>query len=135
MVVDRFAPTPLYWQIAESIRTRIESGELAPGRRLPAELDFVEEHGVSRVTVARAMAVLRKEGLIVTDRSGSRVRPPASRASVTLDRGTVGARMPTDAERRKLGIGEGVPLIVVERGGQDPEIYPADRALIEVGTG
>lgn len=83
----------------------------------------MQEHGVGRDTVRRAMQVLRAEGLVVTDHTGSHVRDYGRRQTVTLPAGTrVTARMPTAPERRQLGIGEGVPVFVV-----GDALYPADR--------
>ncbi len=39
---------------------------------------------------------------------------------------SVSARMPTDPERRSLGVGEGVPVLVVTLDGEE-KLYPADR--------
>lgn len=47
-----------------TLRDRISSGELRPGVRLPSEPDLAHFHGVSRVTVRRALAELEREGLI-----------------------------------------------------------------------
>jgi GntR family transcriptional regulator len=137
-VIDHAADRAVYKQLADLIRTQIQSGEFRPGQRLPAQKDYMQEHGLSRVTVDRAMAVLRNEGLIVTDRRGSRVRvrPETSATVVLLDRGKVSARMPTEPERRQHGINEGVPILVVTRDGQAQEaeeMHPADRVEIHVG--
>jgi GntR family transcriptional regulator len=53
-----------YQQIADELRARIEGGELAPGRLLPSEADLSRTYGASRVTVRRALEVLREEGLV-----------------------------------------------------------------------
>jgi GntR family transcriptional regulator len=47
-----------------TLRDRISSGELTPGTRLPSEPDLADIHGVSRVTIRRALAELEREGLI-----------------------------------------------------------------------
>jgi DNA-binding transcriptional MocR family regulator len=49
---------------------RAEIAGLAPGDRLPSNRDLVRRHGVSPVTVARAVAALAAEGAVVT-RPGS----------------------------------------------------------------
>lgn len=51
-------------------RLRAEIGRLAPGDQLSSNRDLVRRHGVSPVTVARAVAVLAAEGTVVT-RPGS----------------------------------------------------------------
>jgi DNA-binding transcriptional regulator YhcF (GntR family) len=137
MLVDPSSDRALYKQLADVIRAQISSGEFAPGQRLPAQKDYMQEHQVSRDTVERAMVLLRNEGLIVAERrgNGSRVRPVSTRMGVPLVRGEVFARMPTDPERKIYGIGEGVPLLVVKRDDHDEEIYPADQVEIEIRAG
>jgi GntR family transcriptional regulator len=46
------------------LRDRILSGEVGPEARLPSEPSLAEEHGVSRVTVRRALDKLANEGMI-----------------------------------------------------------------------
>ncbi len=46
------------------LRERIVGGALPPGTRLPGEPDLAGQHGVSRVTVRRALDGLEREGLI-----------------------------------------------------------------------
>lgn len=132
MTMDPHADRALYKQLADLIRGQIEREELAPGRRLPPEADYVHEHGISRDSVRRAMALLRNEGLIITTRQGSYVRDHRVRAAVHVAEGTVSARMPTDAERRAMRIDEGTPILIIVRPGRDEELLPADRTGIRV---
>ncbi|MCX4665224.1 GntR family transcriptional regulator [Streptomyces sp. NBC_01381] len=61
-----FNPTRPKWeQIAEEVRRRIADGEY-PVHGLISEVKLEQEFGVSRVTVRKATAALRAEGLIVT---------------------------------------------------------------------
>jgi DNA-binding transcriptional regulator YhcF (GntR family) len=131
MLVDPSSDRPLYKQLADLIRIKINDGEFAPGQRLPAQGDYVQEHHLSRDTVDRAMMVLRNEGLIVTARGGSRVRPPVTPTILPLRCGKISARMPTERERNEHHINDGVPVFVIKRDGPD-EIYPADRFEIKV---
>lgn len=55
-------PRSQYGQIAELIRGRIASGVYARGEPLPSEDRLAEELGVSRVTVNRAISLLRSTG-------------------------------------------------------------------------
>jgi GntR family transcriptional regulator len=58
---------PMYRRIAEELLQQIESGELAPGRQLPTELELREQYGnVSRNTVRDAIKWLTNRGLITT---------------------------------------------------------------------
>ncbi len=56
--------------MADQLRTRLANGHVGTGGALPSEAELGDEHGVSRVTVRRALEVLRSEGL-VTSRRGS----------------------------------------------------------------
>ena len=58
---------PIYRQIAEELRRRIESGELPPGSQLPTELELREMFdNASRNTVRDAIRSLVTRGLVVT---------------------------------------------------------------------
>lgn len=57
-------------QIADDIRARIYSGELAPGDRLPGEPTLVKQYGVAKMTANQALKLLVSEGLAVA-RPGS----------------------------------------------------------------
>ena len=48
-----------YMQVAEDLQQRIESGEFAPGAKLPSRRELVEHYGVSEPVIDRAMQVLR----------------------------------------------------------------------------
>ena len=51
-------------QVFEIMRSRIESGDYQPGDRIPSEAVLIEEFGVSRPTVARALQDLERRGLV-----------------------------------------------------------------------
>jgi GntR family transcriptional regulator len=53
-----------YQAIADDLRARIDAGEFAAGRLLPSESELSESFAASRVTVRRALDVLRDEGLL-----------------------------------------------------------------------
>lgn len=132
MTVDPGADRAVYKQLADLIRKQITSGELRPGQRLPAQKDYVDEFGISRDSVDRAMHVLRNEGLIVTTRRGSHVRTRVELTELRIQSGRISARMPSDQERRAFGIAEGVPLLVVEGPDGSPQAHPADRIVLVV---
>lgn len=57
---------PMYRQIAEDLRTQIESGGLRPGQQLLTELELREQYGASRNTVRDAIKWLTTLGLVET---------------------------------------------------------------------
>ncbi|MGD0875320.1 MAG: GntR family transcriptional regulator [Acidimicrobiales bacterium] len=67
-VLDHSTPVPLYYQFKQWLSKGINSGELAPGARLPDELEFCERLGVSRGVVRQALTELCYEGLVYRQR-------------------------------------------------------------------
>lgn len=57
---------PTWRRLLTHLRRRIESGEFPD--LLPSERTLTEEYGVSKGTVRKALAELRAEGLIRTDK-------------------------------------------------------------------
>lgn len=73
-------------QVYLVLRDRILSGAAGFGARLPTENELAQVHGVSRVTVRRALAELARERLIERRRSaGTRVIYRPSPAPMTAD--------------------------------------------------
>jgi len=65
-----------YRRIVADLRAQIAAGRLASGERLPSEHELAETYSTSRPTVRRAVAVLKGEGLVVTEQGrGAFVRP------------------------------------------------------------
>lgn len=60
----RLGAPPLYAQVVDLLRARLVSTGLRPGDRFPSEPELVAELGVSRSTIAKAMEVLQRDGLI-----------------------------------------------------------------------
>jgi GntR family transcriptional repressor for pyruvate dehydrogenase complex len=74
------SPGPAHEQVAAHIRAQIISGRLAPGARLPNEVELAETFGVSRTTIREALGGLVGQGLIVKTRGltgGSYVAEPS----------------------------------------------------------
>lgn len=55
---------PLYVRISEDIRSKIKSGEISYGSRLPAERQMAEDYGVDRKTLRKAIGLLSEEGIL-----------------------------------------------------------------------
>lgn len=74
--VDPDSATPVYIQVANILRSHIESGDLLPDRPVPSESQLQQEFGVARGTARKAIAVLREQGFVVTVMGrGSYVNP------------------------------------------------------------
>lgn len=76
-----FAPDrPIWQQVAEIIRARIEDGTYQPRQPVPSENQMIKEFGIARATARKAFAHLRETGYIYTVKSlGSFVTPPEDR--------------------------------------------------------
>ena len=57
---------PMYRQIAEQLREQIQSGQLAPGKQLPAEGELRDRYNASRNTIRDAIKWLISLGLVET---------------------------------------------------------------------
>ena len=71
-----------YDRIADDLRRRIAEGELAPGERLPAETDLMDQYRVALNTLRRAVDTLAAEGLVEKKQGVGtwvRQRPQATR--------------------------------------------------------
>lgn len=55
---------PPFRRVANELRSQILNGELAPGAKLPSENKLAEQHGVTRVTARKGIALLKAEGLV-----------------------------------------------------------------------
>ncbi len=62
--LDRHSPVPLYYQFKQNLLERFENDEFPFGQPIPTEMDLVNEYGISRATVRRAMHEMEHEGYI-----------------------------------------------------------------------
>ena len=63
--LDRHSFVPLYYQLQEVLKERIESGFWRPGDALPSEPELARAYGVSRVVVRQALAILEDDHQIL----------------------------------------------------------------------
>jgi GntR family transcriptional regulator len=62
--------------IADDLRNKIESGDLAPGDKLPSERELADQYGTARNTAREAVRLLTEAGLVTAEHGrGSFVRP------------------------------------------------------------
>ncbi|TJZ53038.1 GntR family transcriptional regulator [Streptomyces piniterrae] len=77
--IDHGAPLTPYRQLAEILRARIRRGDWKPGRAMASETQLVQQYGLARTTVRRAIAVLVEEGPVFTvPQRGTFVTVPTS---------------------------------------------------------
>lgn len=123
-----------YRQVADLLRESVESGEFAPGSSLPSEGDLANRFGVSRVTINRAVQLLRGEGLVRVLRGrGTVVRaiPPIRRNSSRRYRKAAreegGSRGAFDFEIRRLGLTPRTEVVQLEA------VQPPTEAAVALG--
>jgi len=63
--IDHDSPLPLYSQLREGLLVVLQGGRFQEGDPFPSERELVEQYGVSRITVRRAVDELVREGYLV----------------------------------------------------------------------
>ncbi|MFI6161071.1 GntR family transcriptional regulator [Micromonospora haikouensis] len=128
MTIDPRSHTPVYVQLADLLRERIEAGDLPAGAAVGSETQLMQEHGIGRDAVRMAISILRSEGLVTTNRGrGTVVREPLQKRVVELPEGTtIRARMPTANERRAMNLDEGVPVFELHGLEGGVQVLPSD---------
>ncbi|ULR51041.1 GntR family transcriptional regulator [Streptomyces deccanensis] len=58
---------PPYRRIADDLRAAIAKGKLTPGEKLKSENELKDQYGTTRVTVRKALALLKADGLLVSE--------------------------------------------------------------------
>lgn len=53
---------PLYQQVEEMLRRKIQTGEYQPSMRLPSEAELAAQFGVSTITVKKQCSTLWNKG-------------------------------------------------------------------------
>ncbi len=56
--------SPIYLQLREVVRTKIEDGEYLPGTAIPSENALADTYGINRLTVRTAVDALVNEGVL-----------------------------------------------------------------------
>ncbi|MDN3028761.1 GntR family transcriptional regulator [Streptomyces sp. S.PB5] len=75
-------PHTSHREVADELRSRIRSGELRPGQRMPTQARLASEFGVERGAVRQALRILQSEHLLTNVSKGSpaTVAPDLGRA-------------------------------------------------------
>ncbi|MFF3654205.1 winged helix-turn-helix domain-containing protein [Streptomyces olivochromogenes] len=64
-------PQRSHREVADELRSRIRSGQLRPGQRMPTQAKLADEFGVERGAVRQALRILQSEHLLVNVSKGS----------------------------------------------------------------
>ena len=117
-----------YLDLADDLRSDIASGRVGA---LPSEAELGEEHGVSRVTVRRALELLRDEGLVASRRGSGwfvvsdPVRQPLGRVT-TIEAALEAAGARPERRVLEFGFEHATPEIAKVLG------LPADAEVLRV---
>ena len=124
----------LSFRVRDELVSRLASGSIAPGAKLPPEPELAEELGVSRSTLREALRSLEDDGF-VTRTSGAgtyATRRPRARNNLDVNfgvteairaagmrpgtqRSAIDTRAATSEHARALGIEPDEPVVVLER--------------------
>lgn len=64
VTIDPDSATPVYIQLADILRRRIEDGTYPPDRALPSIRTLQQTHGIADGTIQKALTILKAEGLV-----------------------------------------------------------------------
>ena len=119
-----------HWHAASKLREDIISGSVRNGDKIDREEVLAARYGVARNTMRKAIAQLRSEGILVSVHGrGTFAAAVPLRAAVALRPGDrARAHLPDDAERDRLALPPGVPVLRVTRADGAVEHYDASRA-------
>lgn len=63
MLLDKSSPIPLYFQLAEEMKSKIKNGNWQINKLIPSEAELCKKYEISRGTVRQAVSELIKDGL------------------------------------------------------------------------
>ncbi|HHV65379.1 MAG TPA: GntR family transcriptional regulator [Peptococcaceae bacterium] len=84
--IDMASDIPIYQQIRNQIVFAVAKGDLKPGDALPTVRQLANDIGVNPMTVNKAYALLKKEGIIIIDRRHGAQISDCGKDGVVFDR-------------------------------------------------
>lgn len=133
MTLDNTISTPLFKQLADTLRSAIDNGEYPAGSRLPTENELCQRYSVSRVTVRKALDELSHgEYLVRKPGKGTFVAEKKFQRSLSGVLGysemcrrmgyepgartiRIGLEEPSEEDIAQLGLAKDEQMLVVER--------------------
>lgn len=64
MLLDKTSKLPIYYQLKEIIKSKIQDGEYSEGEMIPSERELCIQYDISRMTVRQAINELQAEGYL-----------------------------------------------------------------------
>lgn len=146
MTLDNTISTPLFKQLADTLRSAIDNGEYSAGSRLPTENELCQRYSVSRVTVRKALDELSHgEYLVRKPGKGTFVAEKKFQRSLSGVLGysemcrrmgyepgartiRIGLEEPGEEDISQLGLAKDEQMLVVER----LRLADGDPVLLEI---
>ncbi|GGD11186.1 phosphonate metabolism transcriptional regulator PhnF [Pontibacillus salipaludis] len=67
-MLDKRSPMPMYYQIEEHMKQKIQQGEFVPGDMIPSERELSETYEVSRMTVRQSITNMVNDGILYREK-------------------------------------------------------------------
>ena len=67
-MINKKSPIPVYYQLEEDIKRKIEQGVWQVGQCISSERELAEEYGVSRMTIRQSLGELVQDGILVREK-------------------------------------------------------------------
>ncbi|MFD3910942.1 GntR family transcriptional regulator [Streptomyces sp. NPDC058603] len=119
---------PTSEEVAEALRARIESGELAAGQPIPTQKSLVEAFGVQRGVIRRALRSLQEDGLLTEVTRGA---PPRIADRSAEPRAADGAGVAGAAGTAGVGADETPQETMVALRPRITEAFRADHVRVD----
>lgn len=123
--ISKKSPLPIYYQIKEILKEKIEGGALKPHEALPSERELGERYNISRMTARRALSELELEGYVYREQGkGSFVAEPKFRQALLKLTGFT-------EDMHDRGLKPGAKVLDLEVISNDPELAERFKASPE----
>lgn len=67
-MIDKSSPIPVYYQLQEDIKNKINRGVWGVGECIDSERELSEQYAVSRMTIRQALGELVQEGILIREK-------------------------------------------------------------------
>lgn len=125
---------PIYVQLMDSIKKKIQDGELCIGQRLPSEREMSEQYGINRMTVRNALKKLQQEGVIHAKRgSGNYVaKVPYVEEKIELGRAGVYSLSAQIRQKGMKSSRKTISLTKIHPENKLMDVFPNEESIYEI---